>query len=228
MFSEKTIDFLETNRIENSREWFKANKSDYDKHVIAPLVKLDEYIEPIIREIDSQIVTEPKIDKAISRIYCDMRYSKGLLFRDSAWLSLKRDRHQFPCYPEFYVVFSPYMFIYGCGYYAASKDVMDEIRTEVIEDGEMFLKAKAALDSQSVLSLQGEKFKRLRYPNEPTDKQQWLNLKNICCQHTANDIRALFADNLPQTIANAFASVKDVYSFFIYAEEKTRNKRRFL
>jgi uncharacterized protein (TIGR02453 family) len=108
MFTQKTLDFLSENRFMNSKEWFSEHKEEYSKYVIQPLAELAAALAPTLSAIDSQIITEPKVDKTISRIYRDVRFSKDkLLYREEMWLSVKRDKKAFPGYPEFFFVVSP-------------------------------------------------------------------------------------------------------------------------
>ncbi len=118
MFSAQSFDFLMENRFMNSKEWFYEHKHIYDEHVLKPLTELAIEMAPTIEMLDSTIVTTPKINKVLSRIYRDTRFSKDKsLFRESVWLSFKKDKKEFRHYPEFFVVINPQMLMYGCGYY---------------------------------------------------------------------------------------------------------------
>ena len=139
MFSPNTLDFLSENRFQNSREWYRAHKAEYNAFVHAPLVEMVEALAPTLEQIDSRIITEPKTDKTISRIYRDMRRAHGDFYREEMWLSFKRDKHMFPRYPEFFFVFSPRGFFYGCGYYATPSDTMQCLRQMVVEDHPAYL-----------------------------------------------------------------------------------------
>ena len=80
MFSPNTLDFLSENRFQNSREWYRAHKAEYNAFVHAPLVEMVEALAPTLEQIDSRIITEPKTDKTISRIYRDMRRAHAVSY----------------------------------------------------------------------------------------------------------------------------------------------------
>lgn len=93
MFSPQTFDFLMENRFMNSKEWFLEHKPVYNEYVLKPLTELAIEMAPSIEMLDPAIVTTPKINKVLSRIYRDTRYSKDkMLFRESIWLSFKKDK----------------------------------------------------------------------------------------------------------------------------------------
>ena len=106
MFSPETLDFLATNRFMNSREWYAEHKPDFKQYVLQPMIDLVEALTPTLESIDDRIVTEPKVDKTISRIYRDMRRAHGAFYREVMWLTFKRDKRMFPGYPEFFFVFN--------------------------------------------------------------------------------------------------------------------------
>jgi len=163
MFTQKTLDFLSENRFMNSKDWFAEHKEEYQKYVLQPMTELANELAPTLRAIDSQIGTEPKT--AMSRIYRDIRYARDkMLYREEMWLSFKRDKKEFLQYPEFFFVFSPYSVLYGCGYYSVSAETMNTIRKMILENDPMFQKAIEAYESQNEMTLEGDSFRKSRYP----------------------------------------------------------------
>lgn len=206
----------------NSKEWFAEHKEEYKKYVLQPLTELANALAPTLHAIDSQIVTESKI--VISRIYRDLRYAKDkMLYREEMWLSFKRDKNEFPRYPEFFFVFSPYNILYGCGYYAISPETMNTVRKLILNNDPMFVKALAAYENQNELVLEGERYKKSRYPDQPERLRAWLDCRNICFMRRSTDFSLLFSDALATLLINCFQSMEPVYKFLIYAEEKSRH-----
>ena len=76
MFSPTGLDFLIENRFNNSKEWFHEHKHIYDEYVLKPLAQLSVDMADTIAAMDDRIVTAPKINKTLSRIYRDTRFSK--------------------------------------------------------------------------------------------------------------------------------------------------------
>jgi len=221
MFTQKTLDFLSENRFMNSKDWFAEHKEEYQKYVLQPMTELANELAPTLRAIDSQIVTESKI--VISRIYRDLRYAKDkMLYREEMWLSFKRDKKEFLQYPEFFFVFSPYSVLYGCGYYSVSAETMNTIRKMILENDPMFQKAIEAYESQNEMTLEGDSFRKSRYPEQPERIRNWLDRKNIYFARSSSDFSVLFSEQLAPLLINSFKSMAPVYKFFLYAEEKSR------
>ena len=221
MFSPKTFDFLIENRLANSKEWFHEHKNIYDEYVLKPLTELASALGPAIEAMDGKIVTVPKINKVISRIYRDTRFSNDKsLYRESMWLSFKRDKKAFPHYPEFFVAFSPQIFSYGCGYYWAKPETMKCMRKLIENGAPEFKKALKAYENQSVFKIDGESYKRTKYPDYPDNIREWLDNKNICFIHYSDDFSLVFSDSLADTLKDDLRLMKPVYDFLILAETK--------
>lgn len=221
MFSQKTFDFLFQNRMNNSKEWYTEHKSDYNDYVLKPLADLATELAPAISAIDSHIVTEPKVDKTISRIYRDTRFSKDkMLYREEMWLSFRRDKKAFPNYPEFFFVVMPNEYIYGCGYYAATADAMDSVRRLILDDHPMFLKALKAYENQSDFVIDGDVYKKSKYPNQAENIRTWLDRKSICFMCKSTDFSLLFSDNLSEKLASTYKQMEPIYNFLTYAESR--------
>ena len=223
MFSQKTFDFLLENRLNNSRDWFLEHKADYTEHVLNPLVALATALTPAISEIDRSIITEPRVDKTISRIYRDSRFSKDKsLYRDEMWLSFRRDKKSFPQFPEFFFVIMQNEFIYGCGYYAATAQAMDSMRSLIIKKDPKFLKAEKAFESQSDFVIEGDTYKRSKYPEQPEKTRAWLDRKSICFMCKSTDFSQLYSDTLADRVIKAYRQMEPIYNFFVHAESFCR------
>ena len=221
MFTPKTIDFLVENRIMNSREWYAAHREDFRRLVFEPLAQLVCEVAPAVSAIDPLIVTEPKTDKTISRIYRDTRYSNDkLLYREEMWFSLKRDKRRFPHYPEFFFVLGPNGFSYGCGYYEMSRAALDNFRRLILLRDPA---AEAALDAfreQDRFELGGGKYKRTRYPDQPEERREWLDRRgDVRLIRHGRDARLLFSDRLGETLSRDFSLARPVYELFLLAED---------
>lgn len=220
MFSPKTLEFISENHWMNSKEWFAAHKAEYAEFVQKPLVELSNALASTVEAIDPRLVTDPR--SSVSRIYRDMRFARGSLYRDTLWISFRRDKQAYPCWPEFYFVLTPNEFFYGCGYYCAKSETMSELRRLIAEGDSKFLAAKSALEAQDEFVLEGELYKRSRHKDQPEVLRNWLDRKVICfsCHPEAGE---LFAPDLAERISAAFVSMKPAYELFIRAEEAVLN-----
>lgn len=225
MFSPETLDFLATNRFMNSREWFAEHKPEYKQYVLQPMIELVEALTPTLEEIDDRIVTEPKVDKTISRIYRDMRRAHGAFYREVMWLTFKRDKHQYPGYPEFFFVFSPTEFFYGCGHYSPSGETMTCLRQMILDGHPLFRKADKVYRSKAGYTLYGEPYKRSRFPEESAQKRDWLDRRTVCLVREESTFDRLFSASLAEEMAADFRRMRPVYDLLLAAEQAANELR---
>ncbi len=218
-FSQQTLDFLFQNRIEDSREWFRAHKSDYEQLVHAPMIELVERLTPGMLRIDPLFNCVPR--SCISRIYRDTRFAKDKsIYRDVMWCSFMRDKKIYHGLPGFYFEISPCGFQYGCGYYQASSESLEAMRKMIKEEDRVFKSALNAYQKQKVFCLEDAKYKRTRNPDQPAELREWLDQRNICLNAACGDLQLLFSDSLADRLAQDFALIAPVYRFMIEAESR--------
>ena len=225
MFSPETLDFLATNRFMNSREWYAEHKPEFKEYVLQPMIELVEALTPTLEAIDDRIVTEPKVDKTISRIYRDMRRAHGAYYREEMWLTFKRDKHMFPGYTEFFFVFSPTEFFYGCGHYAASGETMTCLRQMIVDDHPLFRKADKAYRGEEGFSFFGEPYKRSRFPEQSAEKREWLDRRAICIVRYGRDFERMFRASFAEEMARDFERLSPVYRLLLAAEQAANELR---
>ena len=218
--SAHTLDFLFENRIQDSREWYDAHKPEYKKYVLEPMIQLVEKLQPTMLELDPHLVTEAKVDRCISRIYRDTRFSNDKSrYRDVMWCVFSRDKKLYSHPPGFVLEFSPRGFRYGCGYYSVPPKVMESIRKLIMKDDKAYLAAQKALDQQDVFRIEGEEYKRPHFPDQSEKKRQWLERKCLALMHNSEDFELLFSEDLYLTLAEDFRKLKPVYEFFCKSME---------
>ena len=223
-FTPNAPQFLFENYTRNDKEWFKENKDIYEKEVLVPMREMIEYLAPLMNETDPQIVCSPK---KISRIYRDVRMMKdGMFFKKSIWFSLMRPKAPFVSKPEFFFWISPDNFGWGCGYYHIPTPVMENIRTMITEGDETAIKAIKTYDKQKVFTLDGEMYKRDRFPAQPDNYKNWLNRKNLAVVHESDDPEIFFSDGLKERVAEDFKMIAPVYALFAKAEDMETFKER--
>ena len=169
-------------------------------------------------DIDPHFETNPRVDKTISRIYRDTRFSRDKsLYRDVMWCGFQRPKIGKESHPGFFLEFSPYRFRYGCGFYQASTEKMRAIREKILDDSLSFLHAQSAFTNQSVFEMEGETFKKIHYRDQPLEKQNWLERRNIFFVHNSVDFPWLFAEDLASKLGENFTLLKPVYDFLLTA-----------
>jgi uncharacterized protein (TIGR02453 family) len=73
-FTNDTLRFLRALKRNNDREWFKARKDEYERHVRAPMLAVIEQLAVDFKRIAPELVASPKA--SLYRIYRDTRFSE--------------------------------------------------------------------------------------------------------------------------------------------------------
>lgn len=218
-FSQKTLDFLTENRFRDDKTWFEEHRKEYNNFVLNPMKELVIALAPTVYEIDDSLICEPKMNGSISRIYRDTRFSLDKsLFRDVQWCSFIRQKGLYHGWPAFFFELSPYGMRYGCGYYEASPKTMECVRKLILAKDASFRKALKSYKGQKDFVLDGAKYKRSRYPEQPEELKNWLDRKSLCMIHSNDNFELLFSETLAETVAEAFLSLKPFYDLLIKAE----------
>lgn len=209
----------------NDRDWFHAHKAEYQAYVLQPLTALSETLAPVAARIDPQVETAPKINKTISRIYRDTRFSKDkTLYREHMWVVFMRDKHLFTDAPALVFEFWPDGYLYGCGYYCTPPAVMEQMRQMVLADDKAYRAAQRAMEKQSEFSLGGTLYKKPHYPNQPEKKRAWLEHRTISAMHHSTSVCDIYDPQFAERLAQGFETVAPVYRFFMEAAERAKRK----
>ena len=219
-FSAKSLDFLFENRLNDRKEWFEEHKEDFRTLVLQPLQQLVIDLTPAVLEIDPRFIVEPRTDRTISRIRRDTRFSKDKsLYRDYMWIHFDRGKSGIPDQPCIWFDMSAIGFGCGCGIWQPSPGYMDALRQMVMAGDPVFLEAKKAFEQQDVFYLDGDRYKRPRYPEQPEELQKWLDLKNIGFSYESKDFDLLFSEELAGSIAEKLRLLGPMYSFLFHVAE---------
>ena len=222
--SQATLDFMTENRFEDSLDWFHAHKREYENLVLAPLAALVEELAPVMRSLDPGLIVEPRVDRCISRIYRDTRFSKDKFrYRDVMWIVFMRDKKLYHGPPAFFFEFSPRGFRHGCGYYQARPEVMAAGRALILKNAPVFRKARRILEAPSPFSLEGDAYKRTRHADRTQALRAWLDRKNWYVVRQGTDPSIVFAPDWGRVLAEDFTRLKPVYDFFCAAEARARS-----
>lgn len=221
-FSAQTLDFLFMNKLHDSRDWFNERREEYDRDVMEPMRKLVSDLAPVMMEIDPLLICEPKVNKSISRIFRDTRFSKDKsIFRDTFWCTFMRDKKLYHGMPGFFFELSPRGFRYGCGYYQARPEAVDTVRKMILEGSPDFKKAERCIAENNKFKMMGERYKKTKFPDASEEMRNWLDLKNHGVIYSSTDFELLFSENLVFQLAEDFRALKPYYNFLLKAELAT-------
>jgi len=211
-FSQKTLDFLETNFSNNSREWYKEHKKDYQEYVAEPFSSFITALTPTIHKIDDRILIDPR---RISRLHRDMRFAAGgPIFRDNVWCAFMREQDLHTELPGFYFDLSPRGIEYGFGFYNAPAKTMDALREMILDGNRIYLEARKAYESQNIFTMGGDRFKKPRYQDAPAADIDWLNMRSMYFFAREDVSDAIFQEDLAAKVAEAYLVLEPIYRLF--------------
>jgi uncharacterized protein (TIGR02453 family) len=213
-FTKETFRFLEELGRHNEKKWFEAHRDDYMEHVVRPMQNLVMDLSDTIVMIDPLMVTTPAVGKTISRINRDVRFSKDKSpYRNNVWITFKRPSADWMDCPCYYFEIYPDFYRYGMGYYSASKETMDKLRSIIDHRPSLFRDAISFFEEGRPYSLEGELYKRNLNPSLGDDLSTWYQRKNfyLACNCRADD--RLFSGKLAEDVASDFILTKGFYDF---------------
>ena len=215
-FSKRTLEFLFENRMQDSKAWFDEHRTVYQKEVFAPLHDLVEGLSPLMSRIDPGLTTDPRVGKTICRIRRDTRFSRDKsLYRDHMWIIFKRGKMHGTEVPGIYFEISQHGFAYGCGFYHASPAYLATMRGRILRGDPLFAAAQKALAGQTVFHLDGDCYKRPRFPDQPEALRDWLERKELSIDAESRDFPLLFSDQLLPKLLRDFEALAPVYRFLL-------------
>ena len=215
-FEEKGIQFLKNLAVNNNKEWFEQNRDVYEKYLLVPMRQLVTDLQLLLKSVDAEIETTPAINKTISKIYRDTRFSADKLpFRTEQWMSFKRPMKIWGNVPEFYFYFTPEKYGYGMGFYSATPQNMEKIRESITSYPDRFKRIIDAYNTQNVFILGGENYKR-PFPNSlPEEFQEWFRKKSLYLGCEKEIDKAFYSIQLKDILEKAFADNSTLYRFLI-------------
>lgn len=214
-FEPEALIFLREVRQTNSKAWYEANKPEYQRLLLRPFQDLVADLSGPMLEIDPELITKPAVDKTISRIYRDTRFSKDkLLYRDAIWLSFKRPCLDWKEAPTYFFEITPQWYRYGMGFYNTPKGFMDKFRELLIRQPEPFLEALAPVQAAKIFSAEGERYKKPSKLECSPEVREWLQFKNFFFTTGQLEIDArLFETSLVERLLAGFQNLAPVYHY---------------
>lgn len=225
-FCAQAMDFLIENRLQNSKEWFEEHRERYEAWVLRPMRALVEELAPTMLDIDPEFTVEPKVGRTISRIFRDVRRVKdGFLFRDEMWITFMRRKRCWEGQPGFYFGFGPDGLAYGYGYYQATPAAMEAMRGMILRKEPLFVQAMDAFSRQTCFCMNGERYKRSRFPDQPPDLRDWLDRKTLSFDCRSTDMDTFCSPRLVPLLADGFRQLAPLHAFFSTVEERRPHRQ---
>lgn len=215
-FTPDTIKFLAELRTNNNKPWFEAHKGEYERFVLEPLQELVMDIGPFMLTIDPDFETRPRVDKTISRIYRDTRFSHDKSpFKSCMWITFKRPIKDWKDAPAYFLEITPDSYRYGMGFYSASKETMDRLRKAIDEKPKEFMKAVSFYSKQQDFIVEGEKYKRVLNSGLSNELQEWYQRKNLYLVCNRDIDERFFSKELADDLTSGFKLLAPFYRYLL-------------
>ena len=214
-FSPKTLEFLRGLKENNNKTWFEAHRADYEEYVLEPLRNLVTDLGDFMLDIDPCFEITPAVNKTISRIYRDTRFSKDKSpFRSTVWIVFKNQSRDWSTLVSgYFFELSPNSYRYGMGFYDAAPAIMSKFREMIDAEPKEFLKAISFFSKQKTFVIEGDKYRRIIEKSKPKEIQDWYQRRNLylVCNRKIDDI--LFSSRLVDDLASDFNLVAPFYHY---------------
>jgi uncharacterized protein (TIGR02453 family) len=211
-FTPESLGFFESLAANNNKVWFEEHRDDFEQSLMEPLKSLVSDLSRAMLDIDPELVTIPAVDKTISRIYRDTRFSRNKSpYKTALWISFKRRSPDWKTAPCFFFEISADGYRFGMGFYCASRETMDNLRRFIEAKSAEFKKIISFFSKQSTFTLEGDRYKRPVNAALPDDLQQWHGRKNIffMCQRPVDG--RLFTRGVSDDLREGFSLLKPLY-----------------
>lgn len=213
-FSPESLAFFEQLTANNTKAWFEAHRFEYEKHLLIPLKQLVSDLVGTMLTIDPDLMVIPAVDRTISRIYRDTRFSRDKSpYKTCLWITFKRQSLDWKTAPCFFFEIRADGYRYGMGFYSADKGTMDRLREEIEQKPTAFRHAVAFLESQDTFVLEGETYRRVLRPDLPEDLQLWHRRKNLYLVCNRQPDKNLFTHGLINELRCGFELLAPLYGF---------------
>ena len=206
-FTPEAIDFLWGIRMNNNRDWFLSHKEQYVKTLYEPMKALGaELFEPYWET--------PGLLLKVSRIYRDVRLHHPDPYKESLWLSIRKDCPWWGEQPCLYFDIHPEGVSYGFGLYGPKPQSMDGFRRELQAHPREFLSLIQNTEQLSGIPVTAISYKRQK-PCDNPEIQEYFQWKNaIQCVRREEVGPEIFGPELKDRVVDLFRAVMPLYEFF--------------
>ncbi len=206
-FSPESIDFLWGIRMNNNRDWFMANKSNYVNFVYEPMKALGKALfEPFL--------DAPGNELKVSRIYRDARLHHPLPYKESLWCCIRKQDAYWAESPCLYLEITPEGVSYGFLMWRPRPAVMADFRKELLANPRPFLELMEKAEAATGTTMTFEAYKQPQRTEEEQLKPYFLWKQGLIWCKEVEPGAAMFGPGLLEDAAKWFAELRPVYEYF--------------
>lgn len=213
-FHKETFVFLRSLEKNNNKKWFDQHKNDYHNFLLNPLKNLVSDLSGFMLTIDPYFEVSPAVNRTISRIYRDTRFTKDKSpYKTTAWITFKRPKKDWKDSPAYFLELSPYSYRFGMGLYNASPNTMRGFRDAIDDKVDDFLQAISFYPKQKMFKIEGNQYKRVINQHQPADIQEWYQRKNLYIVCNRKIDKCLFSSKLVDDLRFGFRLLDPFYHY---------------
>jgi uncharacterized protein (TIGR02453 family) len=226
-FSRQTFLFLKDLKANNDKAWFGAHRPDYEQSLLQPLRDLVTDLTDAMLDIDPCFEVSPTVNKTISRIHRDTRFSKDKSpYRDCMWIVFKRSGKEWSRWGVgYFLEINPTWYRYGMGFYEAAPDIMAEFRARIDDHPKAFLKAISWFQDKAPFVLEGESYKRHKGPDKSEPILSWYNHKSFYLSSRHKIDKTIQSPALVDTLIHDFKLCAPLYHYLRETILKTKQMK---
>ena len=206
-FSPETIDFLWGIRMNNNREWFAENKKNYVNYLYEPMKALG-------KELFEPFLDTPGNVLKVSRIYRDARMHHPLPYKESLWISIRKDVDWWAENPCLYFEITPEGISYGFCLWKPRVSVLEQMRKEWAAQPHQFLELIKGTEETTGVPITADLYKRPK-PTDNPDLERFFAWKgNISCVIEEPVGPEIFGPELVNRVREHLTKLIPLYDYF--------------
>ena len=220
-FSPAAFTFLAALDQNNSREWFHAHKSDYERHVREPFLRLIADLQAPLGKISSHYRADPrKVGGSLFRIHRDTRFSHSKLpYKGWQGARFFHERRREIAAPSFYLQIQPGDCFAGGGMWHPENEALKRIRGFLADNPAAWKKATRGKAFTQRFAMWGESLVRPPRGFDPAHELiEDLKRKSFATGERFDERLACSAELLPFAVA-VFKAVAPMIDYLCAAQE---------
>lgn len=159
-FGPELFQFLAELKVNNSKDWFQANKGRYESHVKEPLLEFIAEFGEVLPIISGHFVADARGNGgSMFRIYRDVRFSKDKTpYKTHAAAHFRHEQAKNVHAPGFYLHLEPGNVSAGCGIWQPDPQALAKIRDAIAANPVGWTEATESVDGMT--AMHGDPLKR--------------------------------------------------------------------
>ena len=144
LFTSETLNFLQALAANNTREWFREHKAEYEQFVFRPALEFIEAMVPVLAEISPHFrAVAKRSGGSLMRVYRDTRYTRDKTpFKTNIGIHFRHEQGRDIHSPGYYVHIDPWSVFVSAGVWRPESGTLGRIRECLDEKPEEWIAAR--------------------------------------------------------------------------------------